>query len=204
MTPPLSPEQAADLYRHLLRDVLDATAQFASELGLDPVLAVHPAGACAELAAACPAGFRVVPQRGADLSERMTWAVREAAAGGADRILLRGSDSPLLGVETVRTALRALERVDLVLLPDLDGGYGLVGLRAPVPGLFDHPMSTATVQGDTLARAARVGLSTRVLAPDFDLDTAEDLARLARARAGGRAGLCPHTLAYLDAQGLWP
>ena len=72
----------------------------------------------------------------------MTWAVREAAAAGAQRILLRGSDSPTLDAEVVREALAALREFDLVLRPDYDGGYSLVGLRRPAAGLFDHPMST--------------------------------------------------------------
>jgi glycosyltransferase A (GT-A) superfamily protein (DUF2064 family) len=46
MTPPLSPVQAAELYGHLLDDVLEATAGFAGELNLQPILAVHPPAAC--------------------------------------------------------------------------------------------------------------------------------------------------------------
>ena len=42
MTPPLTQQQAADLYAALLRDVLEATARFAADLSLVPVLAVHP------------------------------------------------------------------------------------------------------------------------------------------------------------------
>lgn len=204
MTPPLAPEQAAELYRAMLRDVLDATALFAADLGVAPVLAVHPEGARAELAAVCPVGFRVVAQRGADLAERMAWAVGEAAAAGAERILLRGSDSPLLDRATLAEALSALEASDLVICPDLDGGYGLVGLRRPVPGLFDHAMSTSSVLADTLERAHRAGLRTHQLPARFDLDTADDLCRLAAARAEGAARHCANTIAYLDRAGLWP
>ena len=47
----------------------------------------------------------------------MTWAIREAAAGGARRILLRGSDSPTVDLESFRAALDALEVSDLALRP---------------------------------------------------------------------------------------
>ena len=87
--------------------------------------------------------------------------------------------------------------------PDRDGGYGWIGLRRPVPGLFDHAMSTATVLADTLARAAAAGLRVRQLAPHFDLDTAADLALLAVARQRGEAGECPRTLDAADALGVW-
>jgi hypothetical protein len=203
MTPPLSPEQAAELYAHLLEDVLRASARFCAELELDAVVAVYPPEACAEIAAVAPAGIRAVAQRGAGLGERMEWAVREAAAAGASPILLRGSDSPALGRELLESALAALGQADLVLSPDRDGGYQLVGLRAPVPGLFARSMSTSRVLDDTLARARARGLRAGLLEPGFDLDRIEDLRWLARARSPAVTERCRSTLSWLDQQGLW-
>ena len=138
----------------------------------------------------------------------MEWAMRDAASGGANRILLRGSDSPTLDREIIADALQMLDRVELVVCPDLDGGYNLIGLRCPAPGLFDHPMSTRTVLEDTLTNAAALGLTSHVQQPSFDIDTADDLVRLARARSGFEretvTRLCPKALAYLDTEGLWP
>jgi hypothetical protein len=203
LCPPFTPEEAAELYARLLADVLAASSELAHELGLVPTLAVHPPQACAEIARGAPSRFRVVAQRGADLGGRMGWAVREACAGGAPRVLLRGSDCPLIDAEIVGEALEALESVDLVLRPDQDGGYGLVGLKRPAPGLFDHPMSTPTVLADTLAGARRAGLCSRVLTPGFDVDTAADLRRLETLRSPRLTRLCPATLAYLDEYELW-
>jgi rSAM/selenodomain-associated transferase 1 len=204
MSPPLSPEQAAELYGNLLDDVLGATAEFSRELRLEPVVAVYPPEACRELARRVPAAFRIVAQRGRDLAERMAWAVSEAAAGGATRILLRGSDSPVLDVETVAAALEALEADDLAICPDADGGYNLVAMSRPAAALFDHAMSTRSVLEDTLANAKRLGLTSYVLPPGFDLDTAADFEHLARARSLGATHQCPRTIAYLDDNGLWP
>jgi rSAM/selenodomain-associated transferase 1 len=201
--PPFTLEEAAELYARLLSDVLAVSAQLSRELGLTATLAVHPAQACAEIARGAPSCFRVVPQRGADLARRMAWAVREACAGGAPLVLLRGSDSPLIDAEVVSEAIDALASADLVLRPDQDGGYGLVGLKCPQPGLFDHPMSTSAVLSDTLANADRAGLCTHVLAPGFDLDTAADLRRLEALRSPRLTRLCPATLAYLDERELW-
>jgi len=100
-------------------------------------------------------------------------------------------------------ALQNLDTNDVVLSPDHDGGYGLIGLRGPSPGLFDHPMSTQTVLEETLANARLLGLKTRLLEPSFDIDTVQDFAHLARARETGGAALCPRTLDYLDSGGLW-
>jgi len=204
MVPPLTPAEAAGLYASLLADVLEASARFARELGLEALVTVHPAETCGEIARIAPPGFRVVSQRGAGLAQRMSWAAREAAAAGATRILLRGSDSPLLGSESVARALAALDAHDIVLCPDLDGGYSLVGLRRPEPGLFDHPMSTRSVLDDTLARAAELGLRAHVEAASFDLDTIEDLRPLAALRSRPHETLlCRHTLEYADEHDLW-
>jgi rSAM/selenodomain-associated transferase 1 len=204
LVPPFSNEQATDLYAAMLADVLAATAGFSHGLGLTPVVAVHPWERRTAVARIAPAGFRVVPQRGSDLAARMTWAAREAAAAGAQRILLRGSDSPTLDAEAVGEALAALCEFDLVLRPDCDGGYGLVGLRRPTAGLFDHPMSTPSVLADTCANADRLGLRTAVSGASFDIDTVRDLDRLASARSPNVTKLCPLTLAYLDGNALWP
>jgi rSAM/selenodomain-associated transferase 1 len=204
LVPHLTPAEAAELYRAMLADVLEASSTMAAQAGLDAVLAVAPAAACAELARSCPPAFRVGPQRGSDLAARMEWAVSEAGAAGATPILLRGSDSPALDPEAIQQALAALAEHDLVLCPDLDGGYGLVALRRPAPGLFSHPMSTRSVLEDTRARADQLGLRSAVLAPRFDIDTVDDLRRLAALRGQRLAALCPRTFEYLDANRLWP
>jgi rSAM/selenodomain-associated transferase 1 len=204
LCPPLRPEEAAALYACMLDDVLEATARAASQLGLAAILAVHPPEARDALAARAPAAFRVIPQRGADLAERMEAAVADASGLGFAPLLLRGSDSPALAAELLGEALAALGREDLVLSPAADGGYDLVGVRAPTPGLFRHAMSTDSVMADTLRNARALGLRTALLSPSFDVDVVEDLHELARVRAQGRATACPRTLAWLDAHGAWP
>jgi len=203
MSPPLSGQQAAELHAHLLGDVLAATAEFAHDLGLRALVAVYPEDARPEVAVSCPPAFDVVEQRGCDLAERMAWAVNEAAASGATRILLRGSDCPLLDGGTLARALEELEECDLVLCPDFEGGYDLIGLKRPAPALFDHPMSTSSVLDDTLAAASALGLQARLLTPHFSLDRVTDFAHLARARSREAESLCPRTLAHLDENDLW-
>ena len=145
--------------------------------------------------------FRIEAQRGADLAARMDHAMRAAFEGGARPVLLRGSDSPLLDRDAIDEALLALREVDVVASPDEDGGYHLIGANEFVPGLFDHPMSTATVLADTFARAERAGRRTRSLRVGFDLDTVEDLHRFARELKRSPAtdsGICHRTRAFLE------
>jgi glycosyltransferase A (GT-A) superfamily protein (DUF2064 family) len=171
--------------------------------GLEPVLAVHPPEAVSSLAERAPAAFRVIAQRGADLGARMSFAVAEAAAGGLTPILVRGSDSPGLTPETLSEAVERLGTADLVVCPDRDGGYNLVGLHTPSAGLFSHRMSTATSLDELLERAAARRLSVARLAEGFDLDTIVDLTWLAQARDRGDTLPCPRTLAFLDEHRLW-
>jgi glycosyltransferase A (GT-A) superfamily protein (DUF2064 family) len=132
----------------------------------------------------------------------MAAAVRDAAAAGDLPVLLRGSDSPALPESAIVDALDALADADIVVSPDLDGGYGLVGLRRCTPSVFDHPMSTPSVLADTLSNAVRAGLRTQRLEPHFDIDRIDDLCHLAAARREPSCG-CPRTLAYADAHDLW-
>jgi len=203
LCPPLTPDEAAELYAAMLGDVLETTARAAAEARAASWLAVHPPDAASALAASAPPDFAAVAQRGADLSQRMAHAVAAAAAAGFERILLRGSDCPTLPAEALLRGLDALADADLAVGPDRDGGYGWLALRRPLAGLFDHPMSTGSVLADTLANARAAGLRTCTLDPHFDLDTAADLAALAELRRGGGAVSCPRTLAVLDERALW-
>jgi glycosyltransferase A (GT-A) superfamily protein (DUF2064 family) len=73
---------------------------------------------------------------------------------------------------------------DLVLGPAEDGGYYLIGLRAPAPRLFSGvAWGTSRVLAETLARAGT--LRSRLLPACFDVDEPDDLARLASVLARG-------------------
>ena len=210
MVPPWSPEQAAGFFSCLLDDALEASGRVAQRLGLEAFVYVDPPGSVAKfesrLRALGPAaaGFRVCAQRGDTLGERMGRAFAEAAAEGERPLLLRGCDSPTLSAETLRETLEALAEVDLVLRPDADGGYSLVGLCGAPGDLFQHEMGHPGVLQQTLGRARARGLRCRLLSPGFDVDRVVDLERLARARAAGDLESASRSLAFLDRERLWP
>ena len=209
-SPPFSPAQAAGFYRCLLDDVLEVTSAAAARFDLEAVLCVDPPGETARLAADAPPGFRAIAQASGPLGERMARAAQCGVAAGAPFVLLRGSDSPCLAGACIGSAVEALARSALVASPDRDGGYNLVGVAARslhgrhLDALFDHPMSTPEVLHDTLANAAKLGMTYELLAPSFDLDRFDDLRLLAAVRHGAASSLCRRTLAFLDEHGLWP
>jgi len=175
LAPPLSPAQAAALYEAMLLDVLD---QHADEGDCELALWYAPDGAEDWFARRAPARYRRLAQRGADLAERMRAAFQFHAREGAERIVLRGTDSPTLPAARAREAFAALERFPVALCPDRDGGYNLIGLREPRDALFALEFSRASVLGATLARARELGLACELLPAHHDVDTWEDLARL--------------------------
>ena len=175
LMPQLSAERAAQLYAAMLEDVLE---QHAAEVDCELALWYTPEGGEAWFAAHAPARYRRLAQRGADLSERMRALFQFHAREGAERIVLRGTDSPTLPAARAREAFAALERFPVALCPDRDGGYNLIGLREPHDALFALEFSRSTVLGATLARARELSLACELLPAHHDVDTWDDLVRL--------------------------
>jgi glycosyltransferase A (GT-A) superfamily protein (DUF2064 family) len=136
---------------------------------------VH-AGAPTALRALLAGDVGMVAQRGAGLAERLAAAQADLHAAGYGRVLLIGADCPTLDAAYLRDAAGLLDRAEVVLGPACDGGYTLIGSRAPEPGLFEVTMSTPRVLRDTQARARALGRSTALLDPRHDLDVIADFA----------------------------
>jgi glycosyltransferase A (GT-A) superfamily protein (DUF2064 family) len=203
MSPPFSLEESADLYAEMLGDVLVASDHFAEQLDLEPVLAFHPPDAVRELVHRAPPRYRLQAQRGSDLAERMAHVCLEAAAAGAARLLIRGSDSPTLSFARVAEVMAGLDAGDdVVITPDQGGGYSLIGLRALEPRLFEVSMSRPSVLEETLARARALGLRATKTASAFDLDEVGDFHFfsdwLREHPDPDSAGLCPRTVQFLE------
>jgi glycosyltransferase A (GT-A) superfamily protein (DUF2064 family) len=95
--------------------------------------------------------------------------------------LVIGTDCPALTSAHLRAAAEVLRAsTDVVVLPAEDGGYVLIGMRAPQPALFsDMCWSTPRVMDDTRARLRALGLTWREPTTLWDVDVPADLARLA-------------------------
>jgi uncharacterized protein len=173
LCPPFSPEEAAALYEAMLLDILDQHAR--ASVPADLALWYAPAHGRAWFEKNSPPGYRLHAQQGPRLPERMRALFRSHAEQGYRRIVLRGTDSPTLPGARIHEALAQLEAADLVLCPDRDGGYNLIGLREPQDALFDLEMSTPRVLDWTVERARQLGLRVALLEPHHDVDTAGDL-----------------------------
>jgi rSAM/selenodomain-associated transferase 1 len=169
-------EQAAGVYARLLYTCL-----------LD-LLRADLADTCIELSLASPADVPffadafpelvVRPQVGANLGQRLAASFAQAFAAGAEAVVVTTSDTPGLGRELVDAAFRALETAPVVVGPAADGGYYLIGMRAPGASLFEGvEWSSERVLAQTRALANAQGLAVAYLTERFDVDTLEDLKR---------------------------
>jgi glycosyltransferase A (GT-A) superfamily protein (DUF2064 family) len=90
-------------------------------------------------------------------------------------VVIVGTDCPGVDRRVVLDALGQLGAADVVMGPTLDGGYYLLGLRAPQPWLFEGVNWTGgSVAAQTRARAQALGLRLRTLRPLRDVDTVQD------------------------------
>lgn len=177
----LIPSLGADGAAALARAMLTHTLQQAMAAGMEAV------ELCMSPAPADPAWHGVVlpetversAQGEGDLGERMASAVERVTTRHRDSIVLIGTDCPALTSERLREAARQLVRHDAVMVPAADGGYVLIGLKAPCPGIFTRmPWSTSTVGAETLRRLAGLGMRVWQGPTLHDIDEAADLAHL--------------------------
>jgi rSAM/selenodomain-associated transferase 1 len=197
----LAPEQAAELHSAFVQDLAERLRFGAFETrvawALDPDDPV-PDGPVPGVSL----GFPGSRQQGRDLGERLHRALATAAAGGG-AVAAVGSDHPALSIERIEEAFAHVESGAAVVLgPATDGGYYLIALAAAAvqARLFDGiAWSTGAVLASTLERCAELGLEPTLLQTESDVDTAEDLRRLAASLIGSDRG-CPRTRALL---GVW-
>jgi rSAM/selenodomain-associated transferase 1 len=176
LCPPLSDEQAAGLYRAFLHDIGRELSE--SNVPMDLWVAwcgeVEQPGAISTF---FPDSTRYLRQHGESLTQRMNGVLEQLFDFGYRQVVLRNSDSPHLPNSFVEQAFAALEQKpgSVVLGPDLDGGYYLVGLDHPGEGLFPAEMGTGSVFRQTAEAAHEDGREVVELPAFLDIDDADDL-----------------------------
>jgi len=190
LTPPLTPDVAAQLYEAFLCDTLDIMRRVP---GARPIIAYLPEGEEDYFRALAP-DFDLLLQHGPDLGARLDDALAHCLSDGYGRAVIMDSDSPTLPAEYLAQAFTALDKADAVLGPCEDGGYYLIGLKRPAPRLLrEVQMSTPHVVRDTLALAEAEGLTVAQLPVWYDVDTAVELDRLCVELNALPTDLAPYT-----------
>ena len=169
----LGAAEACAAYRRLVETLLPQLA------ALENVeLCFTPDDAGSEIMPWARTTWRLTAQETGDLGSRLDRAFRRAFDEGAKRIVIIGSDCPGVVASDIQAAWTALLSLDVVLGPATDGGYWLIGLRAPQPELFANlPWSTNAVLRETLEWCRVGGLTTQLLRELSDVDTEADWRR---------------------------
>jgi rSAM/selenodomain-associated transferase 1 len=198
LVPPLSGEDAAELYRAFLLDTLER----ALSLGWERTTLVHPRGHATELRQLVPPNVRLLEQPRDGLSDALAYAFAQHFEEGCARVTLIGSDNPTLPAAPALASDAALEDgADLTIGPTVDGGYYLIGMRQPWLGVFENvDWSTSRVYSQTLQRAEALRLRVQQLEEWYDVDEPADLDRLRGELARNPSGVAQHTRATLEWQ----
>ncbi len=127
---------------------------------------------------ASPNRWQLTQQTGPDLGARMHHALSTALTQ-SDRAIVIGTDSPALTAAVIEQAFKALDDHDAVFIPAFDGGYALVGLRAPIADIFnDMVWGTPGVMTVTRRRLKNLHKSWFELPRIHDIDEPADLNQL--------------------------
>jgi len=176
LTPNLSPEAVTGFYCCLLDDTL----ALARSLDDVEVAIMCPESDVSELTQLAGEEVSVVAQKGQGLAAGLTSVFAHFAEGHQRRTIAVDSDSPHLPRSVLEDAFTMLAEHDVVVGPTDDGGYYLVGANASHPALFaSDGMGTSSALERLLSRARALELSVGFSDPFYDIDVADDLARLA-------------------------
>ncbi|HEY2673979.1 MAG TPA: DUF2064 domain-containing protein, partial [Rugosimonospora sp.] len=127
-----------------------------------------------------PSGWRVVPQRGGGLGERLAHGFVDTAMPGVASLLI-GMDTPQITPAMLASLADRLAAADAVLAPACDGGWWALALREPAhaAALAGVPMSTPDTAALTLSALRGQGLRVGHGPMLRDVDTAQDARRVA-------------------------
>ncbi len=172
----LPAEAVVELYKCLIED----TVNLARSISTDALAIVCPTSDVADVASWLPA-IEVVGQQGEGLAAGLVSAFRIFIDRGYRRVVALGGDSPQLPPKTLDKAFQLLDGADVVVGPTTDGGYYLVGSTTVQAELFDmQRMGTDSALNSLVASAQSLALRVALTETGYDVDEAEDLARLAR------------------------
>ncbi len=198
LSPPLTPDQATDLYRAFLLD----TMQLVSGIdGIEPGVLFTPDDARDDFRALAPSQFFLVPQMGDGFGERLANGFRDLFARGYEAVAIMDADSPTLPRAHIQQLFEQLRdpHCDVGMGPCEDGGYWAIGMKQfHIEVVTNITWSTDMVLAQTLTRAREANLVAACAPTWYDVDDADALARLRAELSGSPALLANQTQTILN------
>jgi hypothetical protein len=205
LVPPLTFAEAAEFNTAFLQDVAANIATAAAEVPIQGYAAFGPPETAAFFASTLMSSVGLIEAWHPNFGDCLFTAIEAMFGRGHNAAVVLNSDSPTLPTSLLAETARLLARPGdrAVLGPSRDGGYYLLGLKAPHRRMFDDvAWSTEHVATQTRARAAEIGLPVHILPEWYDIDDAQSL-QLLRSELDGTAvvdrDLRPHAAVHSGA-----
>jgi len=180
LMPYLTPDECARLHTAFLLDIAAACALIDAEL-----FVFYCGDERGVLRGIFPLARGFFPQRGGELGQRMSGALCSVLALGYDACVLIGGDVPQLTAKHLQSGFDALAKADVTLGPTADGGYYLVGTKAPCDALFSgQSYGGGSVYQSAVAALEFAGRGFAQAMECNDIDTPDDLFALWEAIKG--------------------
>src|SRR5690242_13860928 len=177
-------ERALAIYEAMLRDLLQSIGTSNEQTEIEVMWPPTPDANGEQLRKAFGNHAKAV-QTGATLGDRLSMAFSERFFfHRTEKIIVIGVDDPLLPRELIDHAFALLDSCEYVVGPAQDGGYYLFGCRAMSfePEVFQGiEWGTSKVLAETVRHIFDTQRTCALLPERWDIDTAEDLERYARA-----------------------
>ncbi|HSP15059.1 MAG TPA: TIGR04282 family arsenosugar biosynthesis glycosyltransferase [Thermoanaerobaculia bacterium] len=171
-------ERTLAVYEKMLRDLLKSIGTSTPETEIEIVWA-PTASANGQSLRRAFGDYTLAMQTGATLGDRLAMAFSERFFfHSTQKIVAIGVDDPRLSREAIEHAFALLDSCEWVVGPARDGGYYLIGCRAPA---FDAAVfqgvdwGSPTVLETTLKKIRSWNTCLAVLPVRSDIDTVEDL-----------------------------
>ncbi len=120
----------------------------------------------------------VVPQPEGNLGDRIKDVDATLRGQGHERIIIMGTDAPVLNQHYLMAAAQQLSEFDVVMSAASDGGVTIMASSHPWPEIADLPWSTERLNEGLYSKCKSAGLKISYVDPSYDIDHEQDLHKL--------------------------
>lgn len=179
LSPPLSPERAAELSSALLSDLLGVLTLL--PMGYRALLCESEA-AREVLKNNLPPRWQVAASGGASFEARISKGLDHLYSTGVEAAGILTSDTPLVSLDELYEGFMWLtKRRGLLLGPTTAGGIYIVGMTHTEPGLFDGVDWNSPGVVDRLKqRASELKIETQILSRVAEVETPDELTKFVK------------------------
>lgn len=173
LIPELGKTGACRVHQAMADHVISQMQSFCSE---EILLKVHVAGGSDNQVGDWLSEISHYRQIDGNLGDKMSHAVHCSFQGGAEQVIVIGTDCLSIDNKLLREVSHELLSNDVVYVPALDGGYVLVGLSGEYLSIFqDIDWGTEKVMMQSIDKVEREALRVKLLETQPDIDHPEDL-----------------------------